>query len=170
VADALGTAHSRKGTASREMVVSRPKISFWPDGRTSPGNYWYQLVIKDEIKLIYVVNGEYVRIWKKSVEGYVESYYHRDFRVMWARWEKNHPQSTAFWIVAPRPLKICRNISLLSSGTKNQSLTKQVYKFPVRIPLASQVYYLVYLLIVKNEIINLSEMFYCLRIMLWFNP
>jgi hypothetical protein len=31
-----------KGTTSRVMVASRPKVSFWPDGNTSPGNYGYQ--------------------------------------------------------------------------------------------------------------------------------
>jgi hypothetical protein len=32
-------AHERKGATSRVMVASRPKISFWPDGTTSPPNY-----------------------------------------------------------------------------------------------------------------------------------
>jgi hypothetical protein len=29
----------RKGTTSRAMVASKPKISFWSDDSTSPGNY-----------------------------------------------------------------------------------------------------------------------------------
>jgi hypothetical protein len=38
-----------KGTTLRMMVVSRPKVSFSPDGRTSPRNYgwlfaYYRLV------------------------------------------------------------------------------------------------------------------------------
>jgi hypothetical protein len=32
-------ANVRKGTTSRVMVTSRPKISFWPDGSTSPRYY-----------------------------------------------------------------------------------------------------------------------------------
>jgi hypothetical protein len=28
-----------KWTTSRVMVASRPKVSFWPDDSTSPGNY-----------------------------------------------------------------------------------------------------------------------------------
>jgi hypothetical protein len=31
--------YTRKGTISRVMVVSRPKVSFCPDGSTSPGNH-----------------------------------------------------------------------------------------------------------------------------------
>jgi hypothetical protein len=31
--------YARKGTSSRMMVASRSKVSFWPDGSTSPGNY-----------------------------------------------------------------------------------------------------------------------------------
>jgi hypothetical protein len=34
-------AYAWKGTASRVMLVSRPKVNFWPDGSTSPGNYFY---------------------------------------------------------------------------------------------------------------------------------
>jgi hypothetical protein len=30
-----------KGTTLRVMMASRPKISSWPDGSTSPGNYGY---------------------------------------------------------------------------------------------------------------------------------
>jgi hypothetical protein len=36
--------YARKGTTLRVMVATRPKISFWPDGNTSPENYgliWY---------------------------------------------------------------------------------------------------------------------------------
>jgi hypothetical protein len=32
-------AYVRKGTILRVMVAGRPKVSFWPDGSTSPGNY-----------------------------------------------------------------------------------------------------------------------------------
>jgi hypothetical protein len=35
-------AYDRKGTASRVMVASRPKVTAWPEGSTSPGNYGYQ--------------------------------------------------------------------------------------------------------------------------------
>jgi hypothetical protein len=34
----------RKGTTLRVMVASRPKVSFWPGGSTSPGNYGYHHV------------------------------------------------------------------------------------------------------------------------------
>jgi hypothetical protein len=37
-------AYAGMGTTSRVMVTSRPKVSFWPDGRTSPGNYGWLLV------------------------------------------------------------------------------------------------------------------------------
>jgi hypothetical protein len=37
-------AYARKGTAWRVMVASRPKVSFWPDGSTSPGNYRWERV------------------------------------------------------------------------------------------------------------------------------
>jgi hypothetical protein len=41
MAEALGTGHTRGSglTTSRVMAASRPKVSFWPDGITSPGNY-----------------------------------------------------------------------------------------------------------------------------------
>jgi hypothetical protein len=29
----------RKGATSRVKVVNRPKVSFWPEGSTSPTNY-----------------------------------------------------------------------------------------------------------------------------------
>jgi hypothetical protein len=32
-------AYSRKGSTSKVMVTSRPKVRFLPDGSTSPGNY-----------------------------------------------------------------------------------------------------------------------------------
>jgi hypothetical protein len=35
-------AYVQKGTTSRVMVASRPKVSFWPDGSTNPRNYGYQ--------------------------------------------------------------------------------------------------------------------------------
>jgi hypothetical protein len=34
-----------KGAASRVMVGSGPKVSFWQDGSTSPGNYGWLLVV-----------------------------------------------------------------------------------------------------------------------------
>jgi hypothetical protein len=35
-----------EGTTSRVMVASRPKLSFWPDGSTSPGNYgWLSVAV-----------------------------------------------------------------------------------------------------------------------------
>jgi hypothetical protein len=37
------SAYARKGTASRVMGASIPKVSFWPDGSTSPGNYGFFL-------------------------------------------------------------------------------------------------------------------------------
>jgi hypothetical protein len=37
--EALGTVHKRGKTTLRVMVASRPKVIFWPDGSTSPGNY-----------------------------------------------------------------------------------------------------------------------------------
>jgi hypothetical protein len=37
-------AYTWKGTTSRVMVVSRSKVSFWPDGSTSPGNYGWLFV------------------------------------------------------------------------------------------------------------------------------
>jgi hypothetical protein len=33
-----------KGTTSRVMVASVPKLSFWPDGSTSSGNYGWHFV------------------------------------------------------------------------------------------------------------------------------
>jgi hypothetical protein len=31
-----------KNAYTRMMVVSRPKVGFWPDGNTSPGSYgWF---------------------------------------------------------------------------------------------------------------------------------
>jgi hypothetical protein len=38
------SAYVRKGTASRVMVASRPKASFWPEGSTSPGNYGWLFI------------------------------------------------------------------------------------------------------------------------------
>jgi hypothetical protein len=35
---------ARMGTASRAMIASTPKISFWPDVSNSPENYGYLLV------------------------------------------------------------------------------------------------------------------------------
>jgi hypothetical protein len=32
-------AYAQKGTISKVIVASRPKVSFWPDGSISPGNY-----------------------------------------------------------------------------------------------------------------------------------
>jgi hypothetical protein len=37
-------AYERKWTISSVMVVSRLKVSFWPDGSTSPGNYGWLFV------------------------------------------------------------------------------------------------------------------------------
>jgi hypothetical protein len=34
----------RMRTTSRVMVASRPKVRFWPNGSTSPGNYGWLLV------------------------------------------------------------------------------------------------------------------------------
>jgi hypothetical protein len=34
--------NARKGTTSRVMVASMPKVTFWPDGNTSPRNYIYE--------------------------------------------------------------------------------------------------------------------------------
>jgi hypothetical protein len=31
-----------KGNTWRVMEASRPKVRFWPDGNTSPGNYGYE--------------------------------------------------------------------------------------------------------------------------------
>jgi hypothetical protein len=39
-------AYVRKGTASRVVVVSRPKVSFLPDDNTSPGNYGWLFVFQ----------------------------------------------------------------------------------------------------------------------------
>jgi hypothetical protein len=33
------TEYAQKRTTSKVMVVRRPKVSFWPDGSTSSGNY-----------------------------------------------------------------------------------------------------------------------------------
>jgi hypothetical protein len=35
MAEALETVHTQKGTASRVIVASRPKVSFWSDGSTN---------------------------------------------------------------------------------------------------------------------------------------
>jgi hypothetical protein len=35
-------AYVRKGTTSRAMVASRPKVRFCPDASSNPGNYEYQ--------------------------------------------------------------------------------------------------------------------------------
>jgi hypothetical protein len=37
-------AYTWKGTACRAMMTSTPKVSFWPDGRTSLGNYGWLFV------------------------------------------------------------------------------------------------------------------------------
>jgi hypothetical protein len=37
--NARNGAHTWKGTTSRVMVASKHKVSFWPDGSTSSGNY-----------------------------------------------------------------------------------------------------------------------------------
>jgi hypothetical protein len=43
MAEALGSVHThRKGTASTPMMAGGPKVSFAPDGSTSPRNYGYQ--------------------------------------------------------------------------------------------------------------------------------
>jgi hypothetical protein len=34
----------QKRTTSRVMVASRPKVSLWPEGSTSPGNYGWLFV------------------------------------------------------------------------------------------------------------------------------
>jgi hypothetical protein len=34
----------QKGTTSRMMVASRPKVGFWPDGSTSPRNYGNNII------------------------------------------------------------------------------------------------------------------------------
>jgi hypothetical protein len=40
-------AYERKGkTSSVNVVVRRPKVSFWPDGRTSAGNYEWLFYLK----------------------------------------------------------------------------------------------------------------------------
>jgi hypothetical protein len=41
MAERLGTVHTThgNGTTSRVMVTSRPKVSLWPEGSSSPGNY-----------------------------------------------------------------------------------------------------------------------------------
>jgi hypothetical protein len=36
--------YMRKGTIWKLMVVSRPKVSFWPDGNSSPLNYGWLFV------------------------------------------------------------------------------------------------------------------------------
>jgi hypothetical protein len=33
-----------EGPTLREMVANNPKVSFWPDGSTSPGNYGWLFV------------------------------------------------------------------------------------------------------------------------------
>jgi hypothetical protein len=34
-------AYAQKSSTASVMIASRPKVSFWPDGSTSPGNYGY---------------------------------------------------------------------------------------------------------------------------------
>jgi hypothetical protein len=36
--------YARRRSTSRVMVASRPKVSFWLDNRTSPGNYGWDFV------------------------------------------------------------------------------------------------------------------------------
>jgi hypothetical protein len=37
----------QKGTTTRVIVTNMPKVSFWPDGSTSPWNYgWFFISIK----------------------------------------------------------------------------------------------------------------------------
>jgi hypothetical protein len=36
---AENVAYARKGPTLKVMVATRPKVSSWPDGSTSPGNY-----------------------------------------------------------------------------------------------------------------------------------
>jgi hypothetical protein len=38
-------AYMRKGTTSRVMVASRPRVRFWTDGGTSPRSYGYPLIL-----------------------------------------------------------------------------------------------------------------------------
>jgi hypothetical protein len=42
VASKNGRSAAWKGTTSRVMMAGRPKVSFWPDGSTSCGNYEYK--------------------------------------------------------------------------------------------------------------------------------
>jgi hypothetical protein len=41
-------AYLQKGTTFRVLVASRPKVSFWPDGSTSPWNYEYHLIFHND--------------------------------------------------------------------------------------------------------------------------
>jgi hypothetical protein len=34
-----------KGTTASLIVASRPKVSFWRDGSTGPGNYGYTILL-----------------------------------------------------------------------------------------------------------------------------
>jgi hypothetical protein len=45
LSEALG-AYTCKWTTSSVMVTSGPKVSFWPDGSTSPGNYGWLFVLQ----------------------------------------------------------------------------------------------------------------------------
>jgi hypothetical protein len=47
-------AQAWKGTISRVIVARRPKVSFWPDGSTSPGNYGWLFVILTCYRLLSV--------------------------------------------------------------------------------------------------------------------
>jgi hypothetical protein len=38
------SAYALKGTTLKVKVASRPKVNFWPDGSTSPGNYGWVFV------------------------------------------------------------------------------------------------------------------------------
>jgi hypothetical protein len=38
------SAYVLKGTTTKSIVASRPKVNFWPDGSMNPGNYGYKFV------------------------------------------------------------------------------------------------------------------------------
>jgi hypothetical protein len=54
-----------ESTTSRVMVASRPEVSFWPDGSTSPGNYWWLFVAsQNQIAVLSWATGTAAALWK----------------------------------------------------------------------------------------------------------
>jgi hypothetical protein len=89
-------AYTRKGTTLRVMVASRSKVSFWPNGSTSPGNYgwlnewmtvwvhwpllWYHLEFLQDICFFFCVLDPTEKIKLKLTELVTKSDFLEKYR------------------------------------------------------------------------------------------